>query len=211
MYKKCLILLMAGMLIFSAGCGKQGNSVDATEESAVDSSTADSNTDNVESAKDVNDSNIVEEADPDEEYITAPGDLSCVIPKGFVEEPDEPGLYLHRTYPRDLASISHTIGDADDDITDISSDDFCQMMEDEFLEYYGDEVEIHISEFNRVKVDGRKGLRIKFEYEFKGQGYEVLTYYINNGENFHTLAFTQLEGDDWMDEFEECGETITFG
>ena len=136
--------------------------------------------------------------------------LSCSIPEGFEPHPDEEGLYIHKSYPKDISTISYVISESDEDTSDITEENFKEMLEADYMSAYGDEVEINITEFKKIKVDGRNGLRIMLNCEFKGQEYEQLMYMIFNGEETHILDFTQEKGGKWMDKFIECGDSLAF-
>ena len=50
--------------------------------------------------------------------------LTCVLPKGFQDDGDNEGLYVHKSYPTDISTISHVISEEGDDISQWSADDF---------------------------------------------------------------------------------------
>ncbi len=209
MCKRIVVLLMAGALLVAAGCGNKTKSSDEIiEESAVEDSTADS--DNIEAEAEAEEGNELDNEEEQETVVFENGVLSCSIPEGFEPHPDEEGLYIHKNYPKDVSTISYVISESDEDTSDLTKDNFKEMLEAEYMSEYGDEVEVNITEFEEIKVDGRNGLRIMLDCELKGQEYEQLMYLLFNGEETHILDFTQEKGGKWMDKFIECGDSLTF-
>jgi hypothetical protein len=147
---------------------------------------------------------------PAEEYVYEPADLSCELPSGFEEYGQDEGVYVYKTYPKDISTISYVISESDEDITLLKEEEYKELLEKDFLDAYGDEVEITILSYDKIVVDKRPGLRIKMEYDFKGTTYEQLVYNIYNGDETHSLNYTQEKGGDWMEAFEKSGESLHF-
>lgn len=208
MYKKWMLMLITGMLAVQiVGCGGTDNNepTDIVNESAVDNTTADS--DNVQS--DMGEDGLLEEEEDETPMVFGDAELSCELPRGFRPYQNEEGMYVHRSYPTDLSTISYVISESDEDITQMTQDEFAKLLQDDYFNAYGDIVEIHVTEFENIRIDGRHGLRIKFEFEFKGVEYEQLMYAIYNGDETHILNYTQEKDGDWMDEFEKSAATIS--
>lgn len=203
MNNRWIMLLATGILLATLmGCG---NSSAAASEQEVNES--------IEIAsKESEESNEQDEEDSEEEtsIVFADADLTCTLPKGFEAHPEEPGLYVYKTYPIDASTISYVISESNYDISDVSKDEFKQNLETDFYDTYGDQVDVNISRYDKINVDGRNGLRILMTYKFKGVEYEQLMFMLFNGNESHILNFTQEQGGKWMDEFEKCGETIAF-
>lgn len=210
MNKKLMIVLVAGLCMMQiSGCGNK-NKQESTEvnESAVETSTADS--DKVDSADIPELPSIEQEIEDDTPEFFEEADLACALPNGFSAYEGEEGVYVYRTYPKDLSTISYVISEGDENITKMPKEEYVDMLEADFLDVYGDDVQIKINTYERIKVDKRDGLKVKLEYEFKGVEYEQLIYIIYNGDETHHLNFTQEKGAGWMDEFEETGNTLSF-
>ena len=206
MKKRWVLLLVTGIILgILTGCGKDTTDFEQEVNEVIEEIPVGS----VDSAElpEMND----EEIDMEEPSVFfADAELTCTLPKGFEAHPEEPGLYVYKTYPSDSSTISYIISESDFDITGISKDEFKQQLEEDFYSSYGDEVVVDISEFNEINVNGRNGLRIMMSYEFKGVKYEQLMYTLYNGKESHILNYTQEEGEGWMEEFVESGETIAF-
>lgn len=205
MYKKWMLILVTGMLTFQiVGCSDKGNNepTEVENESAVDNSTADS--DNVQSGAE-----IPELAEDDTPVFFGDADLTIELPRGFRAYQNEEGLYVHKNYPSDLSTISYVISESDEDITQMKQEAFIDLLEADYYDVYGDNVEIHVTEFENIQIDGRHGLRIKFEFEFKGIEYEQLMYAIYNGHETHILNYTQEKDGGWMEDFEKSAASIS--
>ena len=149
-----------------------------------------------------------EEAEEQPEF--KPADLACKIPDGFEEQSDEAGLYLHKSFPEDISSISYIITQTDDAVMKMTREDYREAYARELYDVYGAEVDIIIHSFEHVKVDQRNAIRITLEYELKGVTYEQLNFMIFNGDEDHIMSYTQEEGGKWMEEFEKCAGTLHF-
>ncbi len=202
MNKRWMLLLIVSVVMLTAGCGNDDKEEvsDSVTASAVESSTVD--------AEPVVPK--VDETTKKVKYITEPAELVCVLPDGFTAAANEDGLYVHRSYPNDTATISYVISDGEEDLTEMDIKEYESDIEASFYDTYGDEVDVVITSYETVSVDRRKGLKIKITYEFKGIGYEQLIYMIYNGTETHIMNYTQESGGDWMEKFEESGKSIWF-
>ena len=216
MLKRWMLLLITGLLLTQiVGCGnnKEKESTEVVEESAVDNTTADS--DSIQSEIEElpplveEPEEAAEEVVEDEEAVYGEAELVCTIPKDFKAYDGDEGLYVHKSYPSDLSSISYVISESEEDVSLIEKNEYKQMLEDDFYEAYGDEVEVTITKYEKIKVDGRPGLKIKLNYEFKGIGYEELVYMIYNGSESHIVCYTQEKDGKWTEEFETSGDSIS--
>lgn len=206
MYKKWVLLLVTGICVMQiVGCGNKSSQETSTsgEEAVVEESAGDSSAN--QAATEEASSTIAD----GEQIVFEDAELNCSLPKGFVESNDVEGLYIHKSYPTDISTISYVISESEEDITKMTQEEFKAMLEADYYDAYGDEVVIDITKYEIIKIDGRNALRITLEYEFKGVTYEQLMYMIYNGDETHILNYTQEKGGKWMEEFEKSGESIS--
>lgn len=207
MYKKLILILAFGMLVASlAGCGKNNQgSAEVNEESAVDSSTADTLVDSVKFPE-------LSPAEEEEEVETIyePAMLACSLPKDFKPESGEEGSWVHKSYPTELSSISYDISGGSENYSQMTMEEYKSLMEDDFARAYGDTVTLNISVYEKIAIDRRKGFKILMSYELKGIEFEQLIYLLFNGNEIHNLTFTHEKGNDRMNDFETSAETIHF-
>ena len=207
MYMKLILLFVTiGLAVQLTGCSSKKDQESTDIESAVESTTADSDNDQT----DVSDLPDLSQTEDNEPVVYEPADLSCTLPKGFEALSGEEGIYVYKTYPQDVSTISYVISESDEDITQTTKDEYKKMMEEDFLDAYGDEVDVKIHSYDKIRVDKRNGIRIKLEYDFKGVTYEQLNYMIFNGDESHIMSFTQEADAGWMDDFEKSGESLHF-
>lgn len=200
MKKKQIAMGLCMMAVLAVGCGNTKKTYEtpaettATQEAAVERAQLPALTEDGE----------------DEDTHFAPANLTCAIPKGFVDNGDNEGLYVHKSYPSDISTISHVISDEGEDISTWSVDEFKEKLEADYYDAYGDVVDIEILQSDKLKVDGRPGYRILMQFEFKGVMYEQLMYAFFNGDEVHYVYYTQEQGGKWMDKFAESGASIRF-
>lgn len=149
------------------------------------------------------------EAKEDDEYTFGPASIVCNIPAGF-EEGDFSGEYLHKSYPKDISSINQVISESDIDPTVRSKEDFELSVEKEYKDAYGDDVDINISQYDKITVDGRPGLWIMYNFKFRNEGYEVLEIILYNGDESNYITYLQGPGADWMKDFVDSAMSISF-
>lgn len=213
MYKRIMVFFVTGLLLTQVtGCGDK-NAPETAEMNVTVEEIVEVDKEKVSSASVPSDSEDPAETAPDAEFdepaVFEEADLTCILPDGFNEH-DVEGLYVHKNYPTDTATIDYMIVESDEDIMEMAKEEYKEMLEVEFLDRYGDDIEVVINSFEKIRVDGRNGLKVKMEYEFRGTVYEQLIYLIKNGDENHNLSFTQEKDGGWMDEFEKSGDTISF-
>ncbi len=203
-------LTIAAALILSLGliasCGKKN------EEGVAENAVSDVQEEQGDvSAVEASDTGEEETDEVDEPSISfADADLLWSLPKGFKALDGEEGVYVPKNYPRDASTITYVIGESDIDISTVPQDEFEQMIEEDFLNAYGDQVDVQISKYEKGTLNGRNTLRINMEYEFKGTDYEQIEFMIFNGDESHIINFLQEKGGKWADGFEESIASMAF-
>lgn len=206
MYKKLMVFFVTlAVAVQLTGCGNTKVQGSADTEAAAEVAAADS--DNTQA--DNSDSSDLAEPD-DGTVVHEPADLACKLPDGFEELSGEEGVYVYRTYPKDVSVITYTITASDVDITQTTRDEYKKLMEEDLYDAFGDEVNVIIHSYDKIRVDKRNGIRIKLQYDLKGVTYEQLNYMLFNGDESHIMSFTQEADAGWMDDFEKSGESLHF-
>ncbi len=212
MNKRIMVALVVGVLLVQIVACAGKDDPEETEVSVPVEEIAKTETEEISSANvpsDMEEEEAVSEGELDEPVVFEEADLTCILPEGFREH-DVEGLYVHKNYPKDTATIDYLIVDSDEDIMEMTKEEYKEMLEAEFLDRYGDSVEVVINSYEKIRVDGRNGIKVKMEYEFRGTEYEQLIYLVKNGNENHNLSYTQEKDGGWMDEFEKSGDTISF-
>lgn len=213
MRKKLIMALLVVLICTVAGCGnKNKDDAEGDEESGAVKIT------DVEAAAVPGMDNPGEnsdEAEPVDEVEDTPvfftsADLLWVLPKSFRALDGEEGVYVPRDYPKDTSTVTYVIAESDENISDVSQGEFREMMEADLLDAYGDQVSINITNFQKIKVNRRSGLRIDMEYVLKGTEYRQTEIMLYNGDESHIILYTQEKDGKWADEFENSISSLNF-
>lgn len=201
MQKRRIVLLISIMLLTMTACGNKSlessNEAIAEQTDVEDEPKADLTEDNGES----NGQEII---------IFSDGELRWKLPEQFEELEDEEGIYVHRSYPKDISTVSYIILDNDSSFTDITKEEFQSMLEDDIYDTYGDEVDVIVNKYEKGKLNDRNTLRIDFEFQFKGTDYEQIEFIIFNGDETHIINYMQEKGGKWSEEFEKSISSMSF-
>lgn len=200
MKKKLICFLLPIMLILSA-CGGS----DKPEEAVVEEVSVATPTPKVKSV-------VVEkkvEEFEEEKFEFEPANLGCILPKGF-KETEYPGEYLYKTYPKDVSSINQVISESTENPTNMTKEEYVEKMEKEYFDAYGEEVKVNITQYDKIMVDGRPGLWIMYDFEFKGEEYNTLAIILYNGVETNYITYLEGPGADWMDKFVESAKSIAY-
>ena len=201
MQKRLIVLLISIMLLTMTACGNKSlesaNEAIAEQTDVEDEPKADLTEDNGESNE--------------QEMITfSDGELRWKLPEQFEELEDEEGIYVHKSYPKDISTVSYIILDNDSSFTDITKEEFQSMLEDDIYDTYGDEVDVTVNKYEKGKMNSRNTLRIDFEFQFKGTDYEQIEIIIFNGDETHIINYMQEKGGKWSEEFEKSISSMSF-
>ena len=201
MQKRLIVLLISIMLLTMTACGNKSlessNEAIAEQTDVEDEPKADLTEDNGES----NGQEIITFSD---------GELRWKLPEQFEELEDEEGIYVHKSYPKDISTVSYIILDNDSSFTDITKEEFRSMLEDDIYDTYGDEVDVIVNKYEKGKLNDRNTLRIDFEFQFKGTDYEQIEIIIFNGDETHIINYMQEKGGKWSEEFEKSISSMSF-
>lgn len=201
MQKRLIVLLISIMLLTMTACGNKSlesaNEAIAEQTDVEDEPKADLTEDNGES----NEQEIITFSD---------GELRWKLPEQFEELEDEEGIYVHKSYPKDISTVSYIILDNDSSFTDITKEEFQSMLEDDIYDTYGDEVDVIVNKYEKGKLNDRNTLRIDFEFQFKGTDYEQIEIIIFNGDETHIINYMQEKGGKWSEEFEKSISSMSF-
>lgn len=218
MRKKLIMVLLCALVCTVAGCGnKNADETGEEEENGIDEvieveaaqipgvgiAEADEEADGAENLNRVQDGN-------DASAFFASADLLWILPKSFRALDGEEGVYVSRDYPKDTSTVTYVIAESEDNISDVSQEEFQEMMEADFLDAYGDQVDINITNYEKINVSKRSGLRIDMNYEFKGEEYEQIAVMLYNGNESHIINYTQEKDGKWKDEFESSISSFNF-
>lgn len=145
-----------------------------------------------------------------EEAVDFPDrELRCYLPKGFQESEYE-GEYLHKSYPKDVSSINHVITDTKEDPTKQTKEEYIASLKADLKDLYGSDINVDITQYDKIVVDGRPGLWIMYNYDYRGEHYYVLQVKLFTGKQVDEMLYFEAPGSKWMDKFVESAESLTY-
>lgn len=201
MQKRLIVLLISIMLLTMTACGNK--SLESANEAIAEQT----------DVEDVPKADLTEnngESNEQEMITFSDGELRWKLPEQFEELEDEEGIYVHKSYPQDISTVSYIILDNDSSFTDITKEEFQSMLEDDIYDTYGDEVDVTVNKYEKGKMNSRNTLRIDFEFQFKGTDYEQIEIIIFNGDETHIINYMQEKGGKWSEEFEKSISSMSF-
>lgn len=202
--RRILTVLFASIMLVSfTACGSE---IEQPEEEAVENyvvTTPDPN-----AIMKVDNDKIVTEFK--EDVVNFPDrELRCYLPKGFKETEYE-GEYLYKTYPNDVSSINHVVSDTTEDPTKKTKEEYIESLKADFKDLYGSEINFDVTQYDKILVDGRPGLWIMYNYDYRGEHYYVLHVKLFTGKQVDEMIYFEAPGAKWMDKFIESAESITY-
>ena len=203
--KKKIVCLALVIAVILCGCGSS-NTTDTSQTdntgSAVDNTAADSDT-----VREVQSDKIVEEYN-NEEISFGGSEIVCELPKGFVPS-DYEGEYIPKD-KKDLSSINQILYDSDENITLFTQEEYKSKIDHEFSETYGMDISINVTQYDKIMIDGRPGLYIVYNYEFRDQTYNAIVVELYNGKESNIITFLEAPGHNWMEKFADSAKTIRY-
>ncbi len=207
--KKSLFIITLLLIIAVLACGcSTGKTVDETNISGSKEA------DNIQTPEPLNLPELVVSKKAVEEYneadyTFAPAELYFDIPKGF-KKTKNPGEYLSRNFAKDRSSVNYLYEHSTEDPTKVSEEEFKKNQEDYLVDLFGDDLIFCLDQYDKIVIDGRPGLWIRYHYDFRGETFDVLFIELFNGDISYYITYIQGPDADFMDKFIESAETIKF-
>ena len=132
---------------------------------------------------------------------------SFTLPEAFSESEDIEGMYVTRRYPIDASTIYYVALGGDVALQLMTEETFKAQAEANFLKEYGEEIEVHIDSFERIRIDGCPAFRILCHYQMGDTQISQLEYAINADKSY-VITYSQTSDYDRMEEYEASAETI---
>lgn len=128
---------------------------------------------------------------------------AVMIPAGYYESEEIPGMYLHERAPLDSSNIYYTVSDGNGEGSvseELTETEYKKAIEKAFQEN-GQEGSLIIDSFEEVDMDGVPAYKIRSTYAMDENTIQQLTYLVL-AENTYTITYSQSEDDDLMADFE---------
>lgn len=133
--------------------------------------------------------------------------ITFEVPEGFEASLDVPGLYIPKRYPIDASNLVYNELDADYTLQMMDEGYFEELVEQKFLSQYGSAIDVDITEYSHIKIDGVPAIRVMAEYDLDGNHVTSLMIIIN-GSRTYTLTYTMTHDYDRMELFEASVASI---
>lgn len=127
---------------------------------------------------------------------------AVLIPAGYQESEEIPGMYIHERYPIEASNIYYSTlkdeegGDVSEELT---KEQYEQLVEEAFREA-GMKTDIEISSFEQLEMEGVPAYRIRSSYAKDTKRVQQLTYMIL-AEDTHVITYTQMSDDEMMEDY----------
>lgn len=193
MKKKILALLLMMTLVFGVtACG--GDVADNNASDNVDNS--------VDEDEGIN-------ADEDtEEVAESEGTLVFDVPEGFVW--DEEANAYKSTDENILANINSLANPNDGSFGATTQDVMEEALETTLSNTYGETIDLTVTKWDNIKVDGYDAISYEIEYVFSGLDVVQAQVIVNGTEKLHFVTFTYLKNEGYQDEFAACIDSFRF-
>lgn len=132
---------------------------------------------------------------------------SFTLPEAFAESEDIEGMYVTKRYPIDASTIYYVALGRDVALQLMTEETFKAQAEENFRKEYGEDIEVTIDSFERIKIDGCPAFRILCHYQVGDTQMSQLEYAINADKSY-VITYSQTADYDRMEEYEASAETI---
>lgn len=125
------------------------------------------------------------------------------IPAGYYESEEIPGMYLHEKSPLDSSNIYYSVseGSGAGRVSDsLTEEEYRKSIETAFRDR-GQEVELAVTSFEEIDMEGIPGYKIRSEYGKEGYKIQQLTYLVL-AEDTYTITYSQVQDDELLADFE---------
>lgn len=128
---------------------------------------------------------------------------AVMIPAGYHESEEIPGMYLHERTPLDSSNIYYTVSEGTGEglVSESLTKESYQKVLEEAFEEGGQEVSVSVESFEEIDMDGIPAFKIRSSYSMADNTIEQLTYLIL-AEDTYTVTYSQSDDDELMADFE---------
>ena len=195
MKKKILaLLLMTALAVSATACGA--------------TSSDDRDFDDVE-MDEVDDEEVDEKDEVAEDEIAeSEGVLVFDVPENMVFD-EENNQYIS-TEEGVLANINYITNPNDGSFDTTTKEMMEEALEPSLSSVYGETIDIDITRWDDIEVDGYDAITYEFEYMFSGMKVIQAQVIVDGTEKLHFVTFTYLEQEDFADEVAACIESFRF-
>lgn len=127
---------------------------------------------------------------------------AVLIPTGFHESEEIPGMYINDKAPMESSNVYYTVAEGDFGVVsdELTQEIYKETIEEAFAQK-GKEISMEIRSFEKVEMDDVPAYKIRSSYKMDNNTILQLTYMIL-AEDTHTITYSQSKDDELMVDFE---------
>ncbi len=128
---------------------------------------------------------------------------SVLIPLGYHESEEIPGMYIHERSPLDSSNIYYTVSEGDDSgkvSSELTKESYKELVEAAYKQS-GQEASVEIKSFERIDMEGIPAYKVRSVCRIGEGEMEQLAYMIL-AEDTYTVTYSQMSDDELMADFE---------
>ncbi len=127
---------------------------------------------------------------------------AVLIPKGYSESKEIPGLYVHERAPMESSNIYYSVAEGESGIVseELTEEMYKETLEESYAQK-GTEVSLEILSFEKTQMDGVPAYKIRSSHKIESNTVLQLTYMIM-AEDTHIITYSQSKDDEMMVDFE---------
>ena len=133
-------------------------------------------------------------------------EVSCcavMIPMGYHESEEIPGMYIHERSPLDSSNVYYTVSEGGGEgrvSAELTKEKYRKLLEEAYRQG-GQAVQVEIESFERIDMEGIPGYKVRSACQVGDGRMEQLAYLIL-GEDTYTITYSQMSDDELMADFE---------
>ena len=144
----------------------------------------------------------------EEEVAKSEGVLVFDAPENMVFD-EENNQYVS-TEEGVLANINYITNPNDGSFDTTTKEMMEEALEPSLSSVYGETIDLDITRWDYIEVDGYDAVVYEFEYMFSGMKVIQAQVIVDGTENLHFVTFTYLEQENFGDEVEACIDSFRF-
>ncbi len=141
--------------------------------------------------------------------LESEGDISFSAPEGFVYDEAEE-TWFSPDYPNVLANINYYSTSNDGSFKQLTKAAMEPALEDSLSSTYGTTIDLDITVWKEITVDGYEAVDYTIEYDYMGMDIMQRQVVVNGKDNFHYVTMTALVEEGYNDEFDAVVASIKF-
>lgn len=134
---------------------------------------------------------------------------AVLIPAGYVESTEVPGMYVHEKSPLDSSNIYYSVSEGDEEgvvSEELTEAEYKKIVEEAYKEA-GQAITLELEAFEKIDMEGVPAYKIRSSYQIEDGTVQQLAYLIM-AEDTYTITYSQMADDTLMADFEITGSEI---